>query len=359
MFLKNTWYVAAWSHEIGSSALFSRTIIGTPIVFWRAADGTVVALRDRCPHRGAPLSRGRMEDGDVRCMYHGLKFDRQGACNHIPAQSTIPAAACVTSFRVVERNRWVWIWMGDPALADDSLIADTFWLDSPHWRYQPDYIHYAVNYLLITDNLLDFSHLPFLHETTLGGSAAYAESRAVVDRMTDGVRITRWFTDGPPAPFVKKLTGWEANVDRWNVYDVMVPGVLLMDSGSAPVGTGAQQGKRDAAVQFRSAQAITPETEHSSHYFFSQAHNFALDDPAVTAQLHADIVAAFKEDWDMIHAQHRMLAQDPEFKMMPLPVDNALGHFRWLMNKRIKEETRAGFQRPPVVSQQAATVASS
>lgn len=114
--------------------------------------------------------------------------------------------------------------------------------------------------------------------------------------------------------------------------------MLLMDSGSAPVGSGAQQGGRDGAVQFRSAQALTPETENSSHYFFSQAHDFALDQPAVTAQLHADIVAAFKEDWDMIHAQHRSLALDPGFKMMPLPVDNALGHFRWLMNKRIAAE---------------------
>lgn len=338
MFLKDTWYVAAWSHEISDKTLFSRTITGTPVVFWRNAEGEVVALRDRCPHRGAPLSKGRIEDGSVRCMYHGLKFNGDGKCIQIPAQERIPPAACVTHFRTVERNKWIWIWMGDPALADESLVPDTYWLDSPAWRYKPDYIHYDVDYLLIADNLLDFSHLPFLHETTLGGSAGYAESRAVVDRMDNGVRITRWFTDGPPAPFVKNLTGWDSHVDRWNIYDFVVPGVLLMDSGSAPVGQGAQQGNRAGAVQFRSAQALTPETEHSSHYFFSQAHDFALDDPRVTEQLHADIVAAFKEDWDMIHAQFRTLSLDPDFKMMPLPVDNALGHFRWLINKRLKAE---------------------
>ena len=338
MFLKNTWYVAAWSHEVSSTTLFSRTILNTPVVLWRDGDGAVVALQDRCPHRGAPLSKGRIEDGTVRCMYHGLKFDTHGKCVQIPAQDRIPPAACVNKFSVVERNKWIWIWMGDAALADPSLIPDTFWLDSPGWRYQPDYIHYDVDYLLIADNLLDFSHLPFLHETTLGGSSGYAESRATVDRLDNGVKITRWFTNGPPAPFVKNLTGWTDNVDRWNIYDFVLPGVLLMDSGSAPVGSGAQQGGRAGAVQFRSAQALTPETENSSHYFFSQAHDFALDQPVVTAQLHADIVAAFKEDWDMIHAQHRSLALDPNFKMMPLPVDNALGHFRWLMNKRIAAE---------------------
>ena len=329
MFLTNTWYVAAWSHEVAQGALFARTITDIPLVLWRGADGAVRALQDRCPHRGAPLSRGRLEGDAVRCMYHGLKFERDGACSQVPGNARIPPAACVRAFPVVERNKWLWIWMGEPAAADPALIPDTFWLDSPAWRYQPDYIHYGVNHLLIADNLLDFSHLPFLHETTLGGSAGYADSRAEVKRLADGVRVERWFRDGPPAPFVRKLTGWNENVDRWNFYDFVLPGVLLMDSGSTPLGGGP-------GVQFRSAQAVTPESETSSHYFFSQAHDFALDDPAVTARLHADIVAAFKEDWDMIHAQQASLARDPHFKMMPLPVDNALGHYRWLFNQKLK-----------------------
>jgi phenylpropionate dioxygenase-like ring-hydroxylating dioxygenase large terminal subunit len=338
MFLKNTWYVAAWSHEVGAGSLFARTITAIPVVLWRAADGTVRALQDRCPHRGAPLSKGRLEGEAVRCMYHGLRFESNGVCSQVPGNERIPAAACVRAFPVIERNKWIWIWMGDPAAADPALIPDTFWLDSPDWRYRPDYIHYDVDYLLIADNLLDFSHLPFLHETTLGGSAGYAESRAQVDRLDNGVRIARWFQNGPPAPFVHKLTGWSGNVDRWNIYDFVLPGVLLMDSGSAPVGSGATEGQREHAVQFRSAQALTPETENSSHYFFSQAHNFAIDDPTVTDRLHGEIVAAFKEDWDMIHAQHASLALDPQFKMMPLPVDNALGHFRWLVNQKLKAE---------------------
>ncbi|MFJ3057230.1 Rieske 2Fe-2S domain-containing protein [Herbaspirillum sp. NPDC087042] len=356
MFLKDTWYVAAWSHEISATHPFSRTIIGQPVVFWRGENGEVVALPDRCPHRAAPLSKGRIEEGQIRCMYHGLKFSSSGACVQVPGMQHIPPAACLPALRVVERSNWVWIWMGDPALADPGLIPDTYWLDSPAWRYQPDYIHYDVNYLLIADNLLDFSHLPFLHETTLGGSAGYAESRALVERSDSGVRINRWFTDGPPAPFVKNLTGWSANVDRWNIYDFLVPGVLLMDSGSAPAGQGAQAGNRENAVQFRSAQAITPESEHSSHYFFSQAHDFAIDDPRVTAQLHGDVVAAFKEDWDMIHAQQRSLALDPDFKMMPLPVDNALGHFRWLMNKRIKAQQQRVVQAGAGLQSVSATV---
>jgi len=341
MFLKNTWYVAAWSHEITPDALLARTIIGTPVVFWRAADGGIAALPDRCPHRGAPLSKGRLEDGELRCMYHGMKFDERGACTFIPGQERIPPGSALGRFPIVERNKWVWIWMGEPALADESLIPDPFWLDSPDWRYIPDYMHYEVNYMLIADNLLDFSHLPFVHEKTLGGSAEYANIRPEIQRIDQGLKISRWHMDSPPAPFVNRLTGWTDKVDRWNIYDFVLPGILLMDSGSAPAGSGARQGNRQGAVEFRSAQALTPETEDTTHYFFSQAHNFALDDPSITQKLHEGLVAGFKEDWDMIHAQAHTLALDPGFKMMPLNLDTALGHFRWLMGKRIEAEQKS------------------
>lgn len=338
MFLKNTWYVAGWSHEVTDQSLFSRTIIGVPVVMWRDAQGKVTALPDRCPHRGAPLSKGRLEEGALRCMYHGMMFNGQGACIHIPGQERIPPGADLPTFPVVERNKWLWIWMGEADKADPSLIPDTYWLDSPDWRYKPDYMRYNVDYLLIADNLLDFSHLPFVHEKTLGGSSDYANMRADVKRLSQGLRIERWHMDAPPAPFVKNLTNWTQNVDRWNMYDFVVPGVLLMDSGSAPAGSGAREGNRQGAVEFRSAQALTPETETSTHYFFSQAHNFALDDPSVTEKLHATLLAGFNEDWDMIHAQFNTLSLDPGFKMMPLNVDNALGNFRALMAKLISTE---------------------
>jgi len=362
MFIQNTWYVAAWSHEISSDTLFARTLLGQSVVMWRGADDRITALPDRCPHRGAPLSQGRIERGQLRCMYHGMMFDASGACTHIPGQARMPPGADLRCLPVVERNRWVWIWMGDPALADPALIPDTWWLDSADWRYRPDYMHYGVNYLLICDNLLDFSHLAFVHEKTLGGGAAYAEVKSDIDRRPDGLHIERWHMDAPPAPFVTNLVGWTHNVDRWNIYDFVLPGILLMDSGSAMAGSGARQGNRSQAVEFRSAQALTPETENSTHYFFSQAHNFALDDPTVTDRLHAGLLAGFKEDWDMIHAQARVLAQDPTFRMMPLGVDAALGYFRALVGKRAGEE-RAVYkpvQRPaqnPVQSDRQPTAA--
>jgi phenylpropionate dioxygenase-like ring-hydroxylating dioxygenase large terminal subunit len=346
-FLQNAWYVAAWTHEVASEGIFARTITQIPLILWRDATGRAVALEDRCCHRGAPLSKGRREGERIRCMYHGLLFDASGRCVEIPSQTFIPPAAKVRAFPVVERHRWIWVWMGEPERADESLIPDTHTLDDPAWRGVPGYLHYDANYLLITDNLLDFSHLSYVHETTLGGSAKYAGTRPKVTRSARGVRVERWLIDDEPAPFLKRLRAWPGNVDRWNIYDVVLPGVLLMDSGSAPTGTGAPDGRRIDAAEFFGCQAVTPETETTSHYFFQQSHAFALDDPQVTESLTQSVLAGFQEDKDMILAQQRILDLDPDAPMLALRMDTALASFRSLLERAIAEErTRTGNTMP-------------
>ena len=337
-FLRNTWYVAAWSNEITAFGLLPRTIAKTPLVFWRDREGKVVALEDRCCHRAAPLSKGRLENDRLRCMYHGLLFEPSGRCIEIPSQESIPSAAKVRAYPLVERFKWVWVWMGDPEKADVALIPDTHYLDDAGWRGTPGYMHYAANYLLITDNLLDFSHLSYVHERTLGGSAKYAGIRPKITRNGRGVRVERWLVDDEPAPFLRQLKTWPGNVDRWNIYDVVLPGVLLMDSGSAPTGTGAPEGKRVDAAQFFGCQAVTPETENTSHYFFQQSHGFALDDPSVTERLAQSVLAGFEEDRDIILAQQRILDLAPDSPMVAMRMDVALASFRNMLEKAIAEE---------------------
>src|ERR1700693_2080549 len=337
-FLRNTWYVAAWSHEISAERLLPRTITRVTLVLWRDRMGMVVALEDRCCHRAAPLSKGRREGEAIRCMYHGLLFDTSGRCIEIPSQEFIPPAAKVRAIPVVERFKWVWVWMGDPASADASLIPDTHYLDDGGWRGKPGYLHYEANYLLVTDNLLDFSHLSYVHETTLGGSPKYAGIRPKVTRNGRSVRVERWLIDDEPSPFLRKLKTWPGNVDRWNIYDVVLPGVLLMDSGSAPTGTGAPEGKRVDAAQFFGCQAVTPETENTSHYFFQQSHGFALDDPSVTESLRQSVLAGFQEDMDIIVAQQRILDLAPDAPMLAMRMDTALASFRSMVEKAIAEE---------------------
>jgi len=128
---RNCWYVAAWDHEIKRLTLNRRILLGEAVVLYRTSDGAPAALEDRCCHRHAPLSHGRLKRDEIECAYHGLRFAPDGRCTHIPSQDSIPASACVRSYPVVERYHWLWIWMGDPALADDSLIPDFGVMDDP------------------------------------------------------------------------------------------------------------------------------------------------------------------------------------------------------------------------------------
>jgi vanillate O-demethylase monooxygenase subunit len=338
MLLQNAWYVAAWSSEIPESNLFARTLLNTPITFWRDNEGSVIAFEDRCCHRGAPLSKGRLEGNSVRCMYHGLRFNTSGQCVEIPGQDRISARAMVRTFPIVERHKWVWIWMGDDSSADESLIPDTHWLDDPEWRSLQGYTHYNTDYLLIADNLLDLAHLPYVHPNTLGGDEAYAACIPDVTRLDNGVRITRWGEGIKPAPFVQEVKNYSGLVDRWNIYDFTLPGIFLMDSGMQPTGHDALQGNRFNAAEFRSTQALTPETDTSTHYFFAQPHNFALDKPEVTQAIHEQVVTAFKEDSEMIHSQKYSLDLKPDFKMISIAADEALTYYRWLVKKAYDTE---------------------
>lgn len=337
MYLKNCWYVAAWSDEVKDEPL-ARTILNLPIVFYRDAAGKIVALDDRCCHRGAPLSLGQIEGDCIRCMYHGMKFAADGRCVEIPMQETIPAAAKVRAYPVVELHRWIWIWMGDPERADVNLVPDAHWLDDPAWTSKPGYMVHKANYLQVSDNLCDFSHFSFVHPKTVGGSVAYARATPKIERTERGVRITRGLDNDEPAPFFVALRPDWDRVDRWNNYDFVVPGVLLMDSGSIPVGRGGATGSREGALEFRGCQAVTPETDHTTHYFYAQPRNFELEDEGLSDKILGMLDAAFEEDRRIISGQTRMLAFDPDFKMMPLGVDSGLSQYRWVLNRLIQQE---------------------
>jgi vanillate O-demethylase monooxygenase subunit len=241
IFLKSCWYVAAWDHELIDGTKLARTILEQPIVLYRGESGRVVAMDDRCCHRGAPLSMGRIEGDCIRCMYHGMKFEPSGRCIQIPGQDVIPAKLGVRGYPVVARDHLVWIWMGDPAKADSALIVDYPPLHDPGWKGMPAYMHYDANWLLIVDNLSDFAHLAFVHTKTLGGSEEYAyQTRPLnIARLPDGFRVERWHMNSDPPPFHRKvISDKSAKVDRRNIGHMLVPGIFFLESMFAPAGTG-------------------------------------------------------------------------------------------------------------------------
>src|SRR4026209_296668 len=263
MFLQNCWYVAAWDHELIDGRLLARTILDKPVVLYKGESGKPVALDDRCAHRGAKLSNGRREGDCVRCMYHGLKFDASGKCVQIPGQDNIPPKLGVRSYPLVERDHLIWIWPGDPALADPAKILDFPYLRDPSWRGKPDYMHYNANYLLIVDNLSDFAHLAFVHTKTLGGSEEYAykSKPTAIERLEDGFRVERWHMNAPCPPFHRKVVRNVPFVDRRNVGRTHGPGLFCLESLFGPAGRGLEKGNMEEAKQYRNCQFFTPETK--------------------------------------------------------------------------------------------------
>src|SRR4051812_33374091 len=272
MWIRNAWYVAAWTHEIEPGRIHARTIIDQPLVLYATSDGSIVALEDRCPHRFAPLSLGRLEGDALRCMYHGLKFAPDGKCIEIPGQELIPQSACVRRFPLHVVGSWVWVWMGDAGEADTATIPSTLALDDPAWRLQAGQLDYDAHYLLIDDNLLDLSHLSFAHEKTLGmDMPQWAEQRPRIEPLERGLRMGRWHTDHPPRGFMKAKLG--ARADVWTTYDFLFPGLFLQRTGFHPPGTAERSAGKaphgEPLFHRVDEQAVTPVSARASRYFYA------------------------------------------------------------------------------------------
>jgi vanillate O-demethylase monooxygenase subunit len=351
MFLRNAWYVAAWDHEVSAERPFGRLLLNEPVVLFRDAAGKVVALEDRCCHRHYPLSKGRMVEGALECGYHGLTFDSVGKCIRVPAQAQVPDGARVRTYPVVERNHWIWIWMGDPALADPAKICDFRWMDHPKWGAKGALFHVKSSYELIIENLLDLTHLAFVHRSTIGNMATAEQAEVRVQRTDADVTVSRWMIDTPPPPTYVKAGAFTGNVDRWQFIHFTPPAFVRLDVGACPTGTGAPQrktgpfvaeGEMPDGIEMRNLNAITPETEKTCHYFWAQAHNFHVDRPEVTELVFQQVKTAFEEDWGIFEDQQRIIDLDPNAPRIDVNADAGQLQAIRLLRRRIAEEREAG-----------------
>jgi vanillate O-demethylase monooxygenase subunit len=342
MFLHNWWYVAAWSHQVPSGELVARRMLNEPIVLYRKKDGTISALEDRCCHRLAPLSRGRLEGDDLRCMYHGIKFAASGQCIEIPGQERIPAGVSVRTYPVVELDRWIWVWMGDVAQADASLIPRALGHDDTNYIIDTGELFYDANYQLIHDNLLDLTHLCYVHENTLGrNNPEWGRAHPIVESLRHGVRVARWIRNHTVPNYMPAPPGMR--IDQWSTYDFVVPGVFLLATTLYPVGTADARphGPIDLEPLYTSvtSQAVTPISDKETVYRYSggQLLRHATEE-AVKAQL-AAFGVAFLEDKAMIEAQQKVINHSPGKWMMTLGFDRSVAQFRSLMADLISTET--------------------
>jgi vanillate O-demethylase monooxygenase subunit len=343
MWIRNAWYVAAWSHEIAGDGLLARTIMNEPLVLYRTGNGSVVAMEDRCCHRLAPLSLGRREGDDLRCMYHGLKFGPDGRCIEIPGQTTIPDRAVVRGYPVVESGSWIWVWMGEAARADVSQIPSTIAATDPDWQIQMGCLDYAANYQLINDNLLDLSHLAFVHQNTLGkGVPQWATEKPEIVRLERGVRFQRWFRSRGPSHYLGKPGD---KFDTWNSYDFIVPGLFIQRPAWYPPGTadgcGGQAPPSSIEPLFTRCddQAVIPVTETTSRYFYSAGGRSKNASAELAGDIFRFTEVAFHEDKVIIEAQQKVISLDPSRPMLSLAMDGGPNLFRGIVRELMAAET--------------------
>lgn len=335
-FIKNCWYIVAWSNEIAEDSILARRICDIPLAIFRAEDGPK-ALYDSCPHRFAPLSLGKVENGSVVCGYHGLGFNGAGTCTTNP-HGPITKSMCVKSYPTLERHRAIWVWLGDAEKADPAMIP---YLDFQDIEYETalsfGYLHGEADYKLYVDNIMDLSHADFLHANTLGGSFVGTKQEVNEDETTVTVRWSQ--KDMKPNALHISIGTFsaDARVDRFTEVKFYVPCTMVLTSAF-----GELNAPESEYLKTFGAHVMVPETESTVHYFFSSSRNFRMEDGVfnkiyVEKRNNVFIV----EDKPMIDSiQERMGGRDLfDMKPLLLKTDDAAIRARRKINNLLKKET--------------------
>lgn len=290
--IRNCWYVAGRSAEIGRQPI-ARRFLGVDVVLYRTLDGRPVAMRNRCPHRSFPLVRGRIEGDNLVCGYHGMAFDADGSCVHMPALNRAPASAAVRTYPVADRGPLTWIWMGAPHLADDGLIPDTSWLADSSWGTVTGNFQIKADYVSMHENLIDQTHFPFLHPDTVG-TPEYAKSTLVATTEGDQVVIRRKLDDAPPpAVYGKPADIMHKRVNRTSEARFVSP---AMHVAFVEIVDPAPDAGKPSSYRYNITHVFTPETNTSIHYWWFNSRDYRPGDAGVDKFLTEASSKAYYED---------------------------------------------------------------
>lgn len=339
-YLRNCWYMAGWAEEIGEQGL-AREILGRGIYLYRLADGRPNAILDRCPHRFAPLSRGTREGDVLVCGYHGLGFASDGRCVRNPFADRIPAGSSVPTFAVEERDAIIWLWAGAPSEADPQLIPDFGFVPDTHaTRTVKGYTLMRANYEYGTDNLMDLSHIEFVHKGTFAGQGVIFAGEHRVRQDGDTLHSNWWMPNIPPPSVATGAFPPEARVDHWLDMRWNAPGSMRLHVGVAPSGS-----PREAGFEIPQAHILTPKNDDEAHYFWSTTRNHDIDSVEVDEMLRTLFGEAFdREDKPMIEAAYGNVKGRDFWKEKPvsLGIDQGGTRARRLLETMIAREASAG-----------------
>jgi phenylpropionate dioxygenase-like ring-hydroxylating dioxygenase large terminal subunit len=348
MFLRNCWYVAAFEDEVGRN-LLPRRFLGEDVILYRTGARLVVALEDRCAHRRLPLRYGRLIGDTVQCGYHGIRYDSAGACIAIPGQSEIPSGACVRNYPVVERYRFIWIWMGDPELADPSKIPDFSGVLQPDRFLTKLHLHLKCNFQLHIDNLLDLSHIGYVHSTTTGNEDVVENGKVITEHDDNSVRVIRLQENIEPPRIFAEFGGHTGKVDMWQITEWHPPTYVRLSYGSVPAGSKkmpeGQEIWSTGSWGFQVFQGITPETDRTTHQMRYITLNPDKTDRAGMTDLIRMCDQVGREDMPVLQSQQ--ISVDEEAKdnspssirsTLAVESDNGLYRARQIMRTMLAKE---------------------
>ncbi|WP_185642783.1 aromatic ring-hydroxylating dioxygenase subunit alpha [Burkholderia sp. Bp9140] len=331
IFIRNIWYVAAHSEEVTEQPL-GRTYLNEPVVLYRTEGGDVVALDDRCPHRFAPLHRGKVVGDFIRCPYHGLQFDRSGACVQMPLGGVAPPRACVRRYPITERYGFIWIWMGEESRADPDLIPDFSDRCDPQIGWFNGTLYCRANYQLLIDNLLDLTHAEFLHPF-LSSDGWAGRNKQTVTQNNGEITIVNVAEEDNILPIMRRFKpqmgaiGTTIQTERWNA-----PGLIRL---SVDFWCGGD------SIIIPSAHMVTPETATTTHYFVRGGQTLDPENAELTEANRIGVLAVFQnEDIPMLEAQQRYLGERDLMDSHPavLPSDHGAVRARRAIAGLIRKE---------------------
>ena len=324
MYPKNAWYVACMPEEIDAKPL-GRKVCGETIVFYRGPEGKAAALDDFCPHRGAPLSLGKVVEGKLVCGYHGLEMGCDGQTVAMPGQR-VRGFPPIRAYPVIERYGFVWVWPGNAALADPAGLHHLEWAESPEWAYGGGLYHVECDYRLMIDNLMDLTHETYVHASSIGQPEIdETPTQTVLDG--DTVVTSRHMKNIMAPPFWRMaLRGNhladDVPVDRWQICRFTPPSHVLIEVGVAHAGNGGYDADPRVKAGSIVVDFITPETETSIWYFWGMARNFSPNDKALTASIRDGQAKIFAEDLEMLERQQHNLLSHPGRALLKLNIDS-------------------------------------
>jgi phenylpropionate dioxygenase-like ring-hydroxylating dioxygenase large terminal subunit len=337
---RNCWYAVATTAEVGREPL-GRRVLGTGVVLFRTTDGTSIALEDRCAHRPYPLSLGHLDGDRIVSGYTGFVYDARGFCVHVPTQSEIPVGAQVRAFPVHEDGVFVWVWLGEPAVASLRPPAATPWLSDPGWATLGAEWETEADLLLLHENFADITHVavvdPYIAPPVLRSSPPPLE----VEVTETTVSFSRTYQPAPLPGWQAELLGLPADteyvqreqgafvtpglwVDRWDVHVESAPNETQVHT-------------------FRFTHAVTPIAPGRTRHAWRVSRNFALGEQAgkVLLPIFTDYYQRVKQ---ILETMQGVLDTDGPRKEVNVSADAAALQVRKIISSMVADETGTGYR---------------